>query len=222
MAKDIKSKRKLGKLLYDKTPKPARETRKGKERLKKYWLALGKFLDLFASIEHALHVVLSHHMRLDPQRSRVLLSGTRASAAMDLLRGLSQVGAIRPEEWARLEPVLAQLSLINNTRNLILHYGVSNIPEGRGFATNARVARNVQGAASRPVSPTVLGRMTFDVEKALYRLLVDHTGRPALKGEHEDLQRKMLSPWRYKLPAPTAGRSQRRKSSPKNRPNRTR
>ncbi len=194
-------------LLYDKMPKPASETRKGRERLKKYWMALGRFVDSFAKVEYAVHIVLAHHARLDPARARAMLSGVRASAGADFLRSLGKTRAIRPEEMVQLEPVLAQFGLITNTRNLILHYGTMNIAEGRGVTTDVRTARNPETANRRPISPTVLGRMTFDLEKIFWHLVVHHTGRPALRGEHEDLQRRLQSPWRYKLPQPKKNRS---------------
>jgi hypothetical protein len=121
---------------------------------------------------------------------------------MDHIRRLAEVGVIPPEEWAPLEPVLAQLKHISGKRNTILHYGAVDVAEGRGLVTDAMVALTMERVKSFPISPDILSDMTDDLNKIFIHLLMRHAGRPVLRANHPGLDEILRAAWRYIPPQP--------------------
>lgn len=193
-------------LLYEKTPTPAAETKEGRKRLKAYRLALGSFIDAFAKAEIAMHYVLRYYTKTEDIIARAVFSGVRTDVAADHLRRLAAAKLIDPDEWKELEPILAQLKLIGGRRNIILHYGASDIAEGRGIATDAIMAVTQGKAKSFPVSPDILDDMTHDARKIFLHLVIRHAGRRTPRGRHPDLIEVLEAPWRYKSLPPNQSR----------------
>lgn len=138
---------------YDKTPKPVAETEEGKKRLNAYSLALGRFTDCFARVEHAVHTVLSHYAKLPPAAARALLSGVRVDETKNRLLRLHDEGLMSDPDWKDAEPIFQQLAIISGRRNDIFHHGASFIAEGEGVVTNATMALTEERITKFDISP---------------------------------------------------------------------
>jgi hypothetical protein len=184
---------------------PASETEIGKIRIKEYYEALGMFMDDFSRVEISIQLSLWHYAKLSHSIARAILSGSHLDNTMSFMRRLADVGAISQEKWEKLEPLLDRLGLISKSRNRILHYGAQSVAEGRGMVTNAVKALTEDHITHFPISPIILGDMSFDLKKVMLHLLVDHMGRPSLRARHASLEAIALAPWRYKpQPSPQA------------------
>jgi hypothetical protein len=188
-----------------KTTGLAIDTKEGRKRLRQYQSALGAFVQAFARVESGMHRALRWHAKTDPETARAVFSGVRAMEASGYLRRLADVGRIGPEEWIRIEPLLAQMKAINDVRNVILHYGAENIAEGEGVATDMRTALLPERARSFPVSAEILSRMAMDLNVIYSALLLRHVGHPALPSKRMTgwLDRALRKPWRYIVPRPS-------------------
>jgi hypothetical protein len=204
-------------------PIPASQTDEGKARLNDYWLALGEFVDSFARAEHDIHLVLRWHTKTLDKVARAVFSGVRIDAACSFLRRLADIEFIDSTEWAELEPVLTQLKTINDARNLILHHGAEQVAEGKGVATNRKIALTEEAAKTIPLSPGIIRSMSSDIHKIRIHLRIRHMGRP-LRGSHPQIDELLHGAWRYQPPAPPKttkadkGRSptkERRQSAPR-------
>jgi hypothetical protein len=181
-------------------PIPAAATDEGKARLNDYWLALGEFIDNFAGAERTMHRVLRWHTKTLDKVARSVFSGVRIDTARGYLRRLADAGMIEAAEWTEMAPVLAQLQVINDVRNLILHYGSHGVAEGKGFATNAEIAHTDATIKATRISPGIIRAMSADVHKIRIHLMVCHMGR-TLRGSHPQIETTLHSTWRY-IPPP--------------------
>jgi hypothetical protein len=183
---------------------PAHKTKEGRKRLRQYNAALGSFVQSFARVEHGMHRALRWYAKVDVETARAVFSGVRAMEASGYLRRLADIGGIEASEWARLNPLLAQLKAINDVRNILLHYGAENIAEGEGIATDIRTALLPERARAFPVSATILWNMSTDLSVIYTALLLRHVGHPAQPSDRLTrwLERTLRKPWQYKPPLP--------------------
>jgi hypothetical protein len=131
-----------------------------------YHLALGRFVDAFARLETLLRMVLFRYARTPGQIGPAVFSGARTAVIQGYLRRLAEVNAIGPEQWAVLEPVVRQLTIIADKRNDILHYGGQAVGTGQGFVTNAMTALTESRKTVFPISAPILTHMTFDAKRS--------------------------------------------------------
>ena len=157
------------------------------ERARVYRLALGEFVNFFAKIESAMFYVLLWHTKTKAPIGKAIFSGTRVETASGFLRRLADVGSIEAAEWAKLEPAIAQLHTINEVRNTLLHHVTQGVEEGRAFVTDALRALTIERMRVYPISPGILDAMAYDCRKIFLHLIVRHSGRPALRGKHPEL-----------------------------------
>lgn len=192
---------------YDRTPPLASQTPEGKERLRAYYEALGRFVDMFSKAERAVHLVLRNYAKMTDGAARALLSGVRVDETRNRLSRLHEAKAMSDEDWVSVEPILQHLNEINGCRNEILHHGALTVAEGDGLVTNAAMALTVDRVTGFPISPDILADMTFDLRKIILHLYVRHLGRPPLRGDHPELQATLHAPWRYtRKPEPLAAK----------------
>jgi hypothetical protein len=198
---DDSSERARTKRLFYGPKKAASQTRDGQRQLRAYQSALGAFVDAFAAIEDAMFYVLIWHTKTRHDVAKAIFSGTRVETAASFLRRLAEVGSMDEAEWKQLEPVIAQLHLINAVRNMVLHHGAQGIAEGRALTVDALRALTVEKIKIYPVDPETLGAMTADCHKIFVHLMTRHRGaRPWRVGVHADLDQVLADAWRYKPP----------------------
>jgi hypothetical protein len=187
------------------------------ERVRAYRLALGEFVDMFATVETFVHNVLRNYTKSSFRMSNAVFSGVRTDAATKLLRRIREIEQIGDEAWADLEPVLTQLSVINDRRNQILHHGAEGIAEGTGHVTNALLAHMDDRITSFPISAKILNDMTSDLRKIMLHFYNRHMGKlqwPA-SNSIEAANDILRAPWRYTPESPPrkpkAGKGQQRR-----------
>jgi hypothetical protein len=184
-------------------PKRAADTEEGKARAREYRLALGTFVDAFAKVESGMFYVLLWQTKTKVPVGKAIFSGTRVETASSFLRRLADVGDMDAAEWEQLEPVLTQLHIINDVRNTLLHHVTQGVEDGRALVTDALRALTVDRIRVYPISPAILEAMTRDCRKIFLHLVTRHSGRPALRGKHPELDEVLRDAWRYIPPRPT-------------------
>lgn len=91
----------------------------GAEDYAAYWVALGKFIHCFSSLEIEIKMALAYAVGVRPGITQAIWSGTRADAALQLLRRVRQMDDapqdVSFERWS------SQFTIINTARNEIVH-----------------------------------------------------------------------------------------------------
>lgn len=173
------------------------------ERLEEYNLALGRFVSSFAQVEAAMFYSRAWYAKTQRPIACAIFSGTRVDQATSFMRRLAEVGLIGAAEWKLLEPVLKQLRLVTEIRNAILHYGAERVTTGRALVADALRALTPEKVKTFPISPDILADLNYDCQKIYRHLIVQHAGRPTLRGDRPVLERILASAWRY-IPAQQA------------------
>ena len=142
--------KKHARILHGVTPE---STREGRARQRRYWLALGRFADMFARIEAAVTYTLWHYANTPLAISKIILVD-RVDSSITKIKQLAKASEAGKDKYDDLDSVLQQLGIINGVRNSILHYGAEAVAEGNAFVTDALRAK---GEPTKfPISPTSL------------------------------------------------------------------
>src|SRR5215207_2080726 len=154
----------------------AAHTPEGKERLRAYYEALGRFCDMFARVETAITLTLWHYAKTEPEISKIVFTGSKIDVYSTYIKQMAAVAGVSQELQDDLSDVLQQLGVINGVRNKVLHYGAESVAEGNAIVSDALKAK---GEPERfPISPTSLGQMTADLTKIVAHLDQNHVRRP--------------------------------------------
>jgi hypothetical protein len=185
---------------------PASETKEGQERLRAYYEALGRFVDMFARVETAITLTLWHYAKTEPNIAKVIFAGAKVEVGSTYIKQLAEAINAPTEARDDLTDVLQQLGIINSARNFILHYGATSVAEGNAIVSNALKAKGEPTAF--PVSPTLLDQMTADLRKITSHLNYRHLKQsPTSDKDLNDLASVFYSPWQYKHPVQQPARS---------------
>jgi hypothetical protein len=178
---------------------PASQTPGGKERLREYYEALGRFVDMFARAETAITLTLWHYAKTSPEIAKVVFAGTRTDQGATYIKQITQAIGLTQELQDDLEDVLQQLGIINGVRNAILHYGTEpeSVAAGKAIVSDALRAKGQP--STFPISPTTLNEMIADLYKVIGHLNLRHLGKT--KG-YTILGDPTFGTWQYKHPAP--------------------
>lgn len=182
-----------------------------------YWRALGEFIDRFAIVEVAIHLLLQERTKTHLEIARAVYSGVRMQAAMGLLNRLSQVLPLPEDRQHDQEHIFAQLGIITRVRNLILHYGAGTLsgPE-EWFVDDWLTAINDEQITRIKISVPILSNLIHDLRKINVHLSERHLWRePGLMSPYEDELHLLHEPWRYKLPEQGSRRRKPRGTTPK-------
>lgn len=202
----------------------ASESPTGKARQQAYYLALGRFVDMFAKVENAIAQSLWHYAETPFHMGRALFPHVGVADAMGLIKRVFEVTKASDEAFAALADLFDQLSTISTVRNKILHHGAISVPEGNAAVTDALKAISQDKIKSFAISPAALDDATTDLTKIFIHLTIDHMGRPELLGLHPHLNEIMGAPWKYihvslsqsgTSKAPRRPRAQKTPSKPK-------
>jgi hypothetical protein len=183
--------------------------------LRAYRLALGEFVEVFATAEIFIHFVLRWYTKTPAVIARAVFSGTRTDVTRGFLTRMADANIINAQDWDDLKPIIDQLGVINNKRNDLLHYGAMGVAEGDAYVSNAMMALIDARIMSFPVSPQILNNMTSDLRKILIHLARRHMGRPAPRGEHPEMDEVLRAAWRYIPPPQSQTRSRQAKKTSK-------
>src|ERR1019366_9965588 len=128
---------------------PASETKEGQERLRAYYEALGRFVQMFAEVEKLIAQTLWAYAGTKAEVAKIVFAGTQSDTTAGYIKAVAT--NTNDETLADLENVLQQFGIIRSIRNDILHYGANFIAEGRGLVSNAHFGYRHLGRA-RPKS----------------------------------------------------------------------
>lgn len=186
---------------------PAAETKEGKERLRAYYEALGRFVDMFARVETAITLTLWAYAKTKPEIAKVIFAGAKIEIGSTYIKQLSEASGAPQEARDDLLDVLQQVGIINGVRNNVLHYGAVSVAEGNAIVSNALKAKGEP--TEFPISPAALDSMTVDLRKITFHLNYRHLGRPTPRSAYGQalLDSVFRAPWRYKHPAPPKART---------------
>jgi hypothetical protein len=180
---------------------PASQTEEGKQRERDYHSALGRFVDMFATVEIAISLTLWAYAKTRPNIAKVIFASTKIDQGSTLIKQLAEATDASETLRDDLEKVTQQLGIINGVRNAILHYGAKSIAEGNAIVSNALKAKREPTEFS--ISPKSLDDMTADLQKIATHLHYRHLGRAVPLGAfgQRALEGVLQSPWRYKHPS---------------------
>jgi hypothetical protein len=173
-----------------------------------YYYSLGRFMQIFALAETAMQTLLWKVSDMpDTKIAAALFSGVRIEQAAGLIRRVRE--AKGQPEHKQLKHIFEQLSVINNARNDIVHFGAMFSDGADALISNLRRAHMEERIRAFQVSPDVLDRMAADVGTIIMRImkiLKDDDDNP----NPEEVE---LDTWLYKHALLT---NNRRKSPGKN------
>lgn len=169
-------------------------------RLREYYEALGRFVDMFARAETAVTLTLRHYAKTSPEVSKIIFAGTRTNAGSKIIKQIANATGVSQELRKDLEDVFNQLGIITGVRNAVLHYGTEpeSVAMGNAIVSDAIKAKGEP--TTFPISPKALNEMTADLNKIIAHLDQSHLGKATADSFLGDPR---LAAWRYKHPVPT-------------------
>lgn len=170
------------------------------ENRRAYWLALGRFIDMFSTVECTVQLAVAKFSNVKDSVARAVFSGVRIKEGSSFIRRIMEVTNHPSDKRADMEDVLKQLGFITDLRNEILHYGALPSDGPETIVTNKHIALTEDRITNRPVSKTILMEATNDLHKIQAHLVFVHLP-PAYQGAPDDYVRSMTglltAAWRY-------------------------
>jgi hypothetical protein len=139
---------------------PASATKEGIERERAYYEALGRFVQIFAEVEKTVWQTLVRYVGVPTEVAKIVLTSGKVDQCATHIKQVAKAASAPKESQDDLEDILQQLGIINGARNDILHYGATEIAEGRGMVSDAWKAKSQP--TEFPISPTALEEMAED------------------------------------------------------------
>jgi len=170
------------------------------DEINRYWQALGQFVSAFSAVEAAVQIALRHFAHVRDPIGAALFSGTRTEAAARYIRRIAEAEKWRDRRKNEIENVFGQLSLINQLRNDLLHYGARFEGANKFSVSTAAVAHTENRVRKTTISVAILEAMAADLEKIEIHLLV--LSRKRGERVHPALRATLHASWQYK---PTQG-----------------
>lgn len=159
-----------------------------------YYFALGRFIHHFAKIEDALLALLWHESGVPDAVARAIFTGFRLEATKDAINRCRSVAG--KKEDATLKRAFAQLTVINASRNLILHYEPETTRDWQEKRSNWR-QRLVGNETELLVSPEMLEQMIQDLQ--IIKLAMVISKWPDRDSEQARKQEMLANQgWQYK------------------------
>ncbi|MEJ0075357.1 MAG: hypothetical protein WDO17_07895 [Alphaproteobacteria bacterium] len=95
----------------------AENTDEGKERIRAYYEALGRFVDTFARVESVVTQTLWKYANTPSKIGKVIFSGARIENGSQYIKQLAEATGAPQESRDDLENALQQLGIISRVRN---------------------------------------------------------------------------------------------------------
>jgi hypothetical protein len=166
---------------------------------RRYWLALGRFIDAYSTIELALNLSLRHYARVPEPVAQAIFFNTRIDNAIQLLNRLIEMGEISDPAKTDLKYLFAQLSIINRVRNDIIHYGANFDNAAVAIVSTSVFVHKENRIRETPISPQLLEDLIYDLGKIHAHFIANHVGLQDSDGVHHPEQEALLkASWRYK------------------------
>lgn len=166
-----------------------------------YHLALGRFVDAFATAEHNLKFALAATAGVSRDTAQALFSSTRADVAITQIRQIHEAHGITLD--SEVDRALSQMKAILTVRNAIMHYGAEF--DGSHFTTDTSAHTLPKQAKANRYELIDLERMTADLLVVGYRFIW-MTARSLPNAFPEAIQRLHMAAsasMQYRQPQPT-------------------
>ena len=124
-----------------------------------FHLALGRFVDAFATAEHNLRFALAATAGVPREVAQAIFSGTRTDAAISFIGRLFEARCTRPTP--EIDVALKRMHLILGVRNDLMHFGASS--DGDYFTTSNAAHTIERQAKSSRLAISDLDDMTADL-----------------------------------------------------------
>jgi len=183
-----------------------------------YFLELGRFVHQFSSLENLMQIYLTLQTAVGMDVARACFSGVKMDLAKSYIKRTREAQGFSEDDL--LDRVFAQITVLTNARNDILHHGTNfeSLDSPAGSVTNKNFA--MPGREYEfPVSPQILRDLAADVNAVKNGIAFLMTRDTKMKGPPpefwEPFERAARAPWRYTPPARPQTRQQRQKGDPK-------
>lgn len=177
-----------------------------------YHLALGRFVDAFATAEHNLKFALRTTAGTTDEVAQVLFSSTRVDAAINQIKQIKQIYEAKNEVLTEeVDSALIQMKTISTVRNTVLHYGAQ--VAGDHFTTSKGPHALPAKADTRRHPIGDLDKMTADLMTVAHRFgwICSRALPNAYPEAIERLNERASAPLQYK--SPPASQNRAKKSS---------
>lgn len=128
-----------------------------------YFQRLGEFIHTFSAIERDMQHLLWHFAGVSKRKGKALFSGVKAAGAIDLINKIVENRSQKVRD--DLGYIFAQLKLINNARNHMLHQQVKKVSRDYLVISNSKTVFKKTSIREVTVSPEILKNMTDDLHK---------------------------------------------------------
>jgi hypothetical protein len=158
-----------------------------------YCMALGRFIEQFSRIEMLMHSLLTKYSDVTHLVGVALFGDMRIDASISRMHRLLKVNFVISDEIKEeFKNVAAQLSVINNIRNDILHRGVMRGVRGGNVTTNRAAVLSLDNVKEIPISKDILYQMELDLHKIQHHVIC------MMNEEHrKNVSQLLASPWLY-------------------------
>lgn len=169
-----------------------------------YFLELGRFVHQFSALENLMQIYLTLQTGVGMNVARACFSGVKMDLAKSYIKRTREAQGFQQDDL--LDRVFAQITVVTNARNDILHHGANfaSIESAEGSVTNKDFA--MPGREYEfPVSPEILRDLIYDVNALKNGIACLMARDTKLKGPPpefwEPFERSARGPWRYTPPA---------------------
>jgi len=178
-------------------------TRIGLSKLDEYFFALGRFISLFAETEATVQEVLWHFAGVKSPVAPALFSGVRVEDARNKITRIAEAEGWNDERKATWKAISEQLSLVQQLRNDVVHYGAQWRGRHSWVISNRLFAHTDNAVKEFNISATMLNDASADLETIEHRLIA-FTWPDAIPPEgRAGFDRALTRAWQYKRPRPT-------------------
>jgi hypothetical protein len=166
-------------------------------RRQEYLLALGEFVDEFASLEMLLHHSFRTFARINSDIAMALKGAMRLSELVPLIKRSMKARKWSNEDQAEMHTLFAQLDHISIFRDRVLHRGAWMDTEGRLHSHNIATMKSAQSAEFVEFAVTDIQNASKDLKQIRQRLALIVWGR-SFKKFGPELVQAVRRPWLYK------------------------
>jgi hypothetical protein len=181
---------------------------------REHWKSLGRFIEIFSMAETAMQLALRHYSKVKDPVAQVLFSGTRVDAASNQIKRIAEARPWSAARRKRLDTICAQLGVITQTRNDILHYGAFRMKDGSHRVSNALFAHIPSRLRETRITNDALDRMSVDLVTIIAQMEILRKGDKA-HAFYREMKMPPENAWLYKPEISQGPPKKRRRRNPK-------
>lgn len=162
-----------------------------------YYLALGKFVDAFASAEKWIHLAFFKFSKMKLDMVMAIKGGMRVSDLAPLTRRVLVINKFPKKTQREVDNCLNQFNLISTFRDRVLHRGASITDDGKYESTNFATMKSYDLLEQVNFDVNTIRDATADLLRIGVRIA--QTSYPDLKSADPRVHMRYVHlPWLYK------------------------